>query len=84
MRAVLPTMSTLMPDKVCIRTFSYRHEAEFAKSVLEAKDIEAVVLADDAGGMNAYLGLGTGGVRLCVHRSDATRARTILKPTAGK
>ena len=67
-----------MSDLVCIRTYSFRPEAELARSVLEAGGIESVVMADDAHGMRPMVGLATGGVRLCVRREDAEKAVAVL------
>jgi hypothetical protein len=67
-----------MSDLVCIRTYSFRPEAELARSVLEASGIESVLLADDAFGMRPMVGVATGGVRLCVRGSDAEKADAIL------
>jgi hypothetical protein len=67
-----------MSDLVCIRTYSFRPEAELARSVLEAGGIESVLMADDAHGMRPIMGLSTRGVRLCVRREDAEKAAAIL------
>ena len=40
---------------VLLRTFGYRHEAEFAKSALDAASIRSLLLVDDAGGAEAGL-----------------------------
>lgn len=58
-------------------TFAYRHEAEFANATLQAAGIEAVVLADDAGG--AYAGMSfSSEIRLLVRVEDLEAAREIL------
>ena len=67
-----------MSDLVCIRTYSFRPEAELASSVLEADGIESALMADDAHGMRPMVGLATGGVRLCVRREDAEKAVAAL------
>lgn len=68
-----------MPDNlVCVRTFTYRYEAEIARSLLESSDIPSYVSADDAGGMRPVLLVGAGGARLIVRRQDAERARRLL------
>jgi len=67
-----------MSDLVCIRTYSFRPEAELAQSVLDADGVESVLVADDAHGMRPMIGLATGGVRLCVRREDAEKADAIL------
>lgn len=59
-------------DTEVVGTFRLRHEAEFAQQVLDANDIQAIIIADDAVGqiMNA--------VRLVVRAEDAQRAREVL------
>jgi hypothetical protein len=64
------------PDLVVVRTFPSRIEAEIAQSALEADGIQAVVLADDAGGQ--YSSLWMNGVRLLVPTGQAIRAVEIL------
>ncbi len=49
-----------------------------AAGLLESEGIEAMVLADDAGGAYPMLQF-VRGVRLLVYREDAYRARQILK-----
>ena len=64
-------------ETVVAGTFASRYEAEFARETLHAAGIDAILLADDAGG--AYAGLSfTGQARLLVHSSDAERAKTLL------
>ena len=65
-------------DLILIRTYSYRHEAEVGKSMLEANDVEAIIIADDAGGLRPGLGF-SGGVRLLVRRSDEQEARQLIE-----
>ena len=60
-----------------IREYTSEIEAIVAKSVLEANDIPAVVLRDDAGGMLPVLHL-LYPVRLAVRAVDAPRADEIL------
>lgn len=67
-----------MDDLVCIRTYTFRPEAELARSVLAADGIESVLMADDAHGMHPMVGAATGGVRLCVWKHDAEKALAIL------
>ena len=52
-------------------------EAEIALGALEAADIEAMVSADDAGGLQPGLWVGEG-VRVLVRAEDAERASKIL------
>ncbi|UCG43976.1 MAG: DUF2007 domain-containing protein [candidate division WOR-3 bacterium] len=67
-----------MSDLVCIRTYSFRPEAELARSVLESRGIESVLMADDAHGVRPMVGLATGGVRLCVRREETEKAIAVL------
>lgn len=66
-----------MADLVIFRTFSYQHEADFVKSVLEGSGIEASVVADDCGGVDPALGL-VRGVRLLVADDQVERAERVL------
>lgn len=63
-------------DLVMVRSFASRIEADLAQGVLEAGGIEAVVVADDAGGQ--YSSLWVSGVRLLVRKDDQARAIDIL------
>ncbi len=71
-----------MADETAVAgTFASRHEAEFARATLDAAGIDAVLLADDAGG--AYAGLSfTGQARLLVHSSELVRAKALLGEAA--
>jgi hypothetical protein len=62
---------------VIIREYASEAEAHVARSVLEANEIPAVVLRDNAGGMLPSMHL-VFPVRLAVRAADATRAITIL------
>jgi len=72
-----------MADLICIKTYGSRHEAELARGFLEANGIEAVVSADDVGGMRPHLLLG-GGARLLVKEEDVQKALEVLKDTNNK
>jgi hypothetical protein len=69
-----------MPDQksemIVLQTFPNRIEAEMAEGALHAAEVDAMVSADDAGGVEP--GLWTQGIRLLVWREDADRAREIL------
>ena len=67
-----------MEKLVQLETFTYRHEAEYIKSLLESEGIVSMVLADDIGGMRPDLAFGMGGVRLMVKKSDFDKAKQIL------
>ena len=66
-----------MADLVYFRTFSYQHEADFVKSVLEGSGIEAAIMADDCGGVDPALGL-VRGVRLLVAEDQVEQAERVL------
>jgi hypothetical protein len=65
---------------VVVQTFSYRFEADLAKSALDAAEIDAMVRSDDAGGLRPAMSM-TNGVELLVRREDLARASEILKGT---
>jgi C_GCAxxG_C_C family probable redox protein len=69
-----------MSELVFVRAYASRFEAEQAQQYLAGQGIDAMVQADDAGGMYAGLSLGKKGVRLVVRASDADRAREALEP----
>jgi Putative prokaryotic signal transducing protein len=69
-----------MDDRVCLRVFNYRHEAELARSALEAGGIPCFITADDAGGQGIGIQF-THGVRLWVSAQDLVRAVGILDAT---
>ena len=60
-----------------IRDYVHEMEAHVARSVLEAHEIPAVVLRDDAGGMLPPMHF-VYPVRLAVREQDAIRALAIL------
>lgn len=67
-----------MDDRIVIlRTFPNELEAELARTILEANEIPAMVLRDDAGGMYPSLTF-IHGVRLVVHADDAREALELL------
>ena len=67
-----------LDDAVVLETFSSRIEAEMAAGLLASEGVEAMVMADDAGGAYPSLQF-VRGVRLMVAAEDAYRARQILK-----
>lgn len=71
-----------MSRTVCVKTFSNRWEAEFARSLLESEGIRSIVSADDCGGWRPDLALATGGVRLLVLEENAKRAIEVLEREA--
>jgi hypothetical protein len=64
-------------DLVVVRTFLNPFDAELAKSALEAAEIQSIVQADDAGGLQPGLWVGSG-VQLLVRTEDAARASEVL------
>jgi hypothetical protein len=72
-----------MPANVVIRTFSYRHQAELFRSILESVGIASLVGADDEGALHPGLGFSRG-VHLFVAAEDAARASDILDEHEGK
>jgi C_GCAxxG_C_C family probable redox protein len=75
-----PIEEITMSELVFIRAYGNRFEAEQAQQYLETLGIDAMVQADDVGGMYAGLSLGKKGVRLLVRDEDALRAREALEP----
>lgn len=65
-----------MTDLVCIKKFADRHEADVAKSVLDANAIESFIQSDDAGGMYPFM---TEQIRLVVNKTDVQEAKKILQ-----
>lgn len=65
-----------MTDLICVKKFADRHDADVAKSVLDANKIESFIQTDDAGGMYPFM---TEGIRLFVKKTDVQKAKKILK-----
>jgi hypothetical protein len=66
------------PDElVVIRTYRYRHEAEVDRSMLQAHKLDAIISADDLGGVHPSFGA-TNGVKLLVRRRDEPEAMRFL------
>jgi hypothetical protein len=68
-------------DLVVVHTFSSRPEAEMAKSALDAAGIQAMVMADDAGGTQPGFWEGRG-VAVVVNAENEQAAREILDSDA--
>ena len=62
-------------DLVVLRVYKFHHEAELARSVLEAHDILSMIAA--AGPWDGTLSM-TEGVRLLVRKADAEEADEVL------
>jgi hypothetical protein len=69
-------------DLIQIATFSYRHEAEFALSVLEAAGIDAMVRDGFFAGLRPHVLFASGGVPLFVRAEDAEEAKAVLASSA--
>jgi putative signal transducing protein len=67
-----------LDDLVVAQIYSFRVEAELARSALEANGIEAMIEADDCGGQRPLLGANLG-VRLLVRRADKSKAKSFLE-----
>ena len=66
-------------DLVAVGEYLNKVDAEIARGALAAAEIEAIVSADDAGGLEPGLWVGQG-VRVLVHARDVDAARKILEP----
>lgn len=66
-------------ELVVAHVYTFRHEAEIARGMLEADGIEAVIAADDCGGLRPLMGAASGGAKLLVRRSDVEKARKLLE-----
>lgn len=60
-----------------VAVFDVRHEAEVARALLGSSGIEAVIVADDEGGLNPGF-FAHYGVRVVVGEKDAEEARRVL------
>lgn len=65
-----------MADLICIKKFADRHEADVAKSVLDANHIASFIQSDDAGGMYPSM---TQRIQLLVKKTDVQEASKILQ-----
>jgi hypothetical protein len=66
-------------DLVVVRTYGFRHQAEVGRSMLEAHEVDALIVADDAGGLRPGM-VSADGVKLLVRRSDERKASELLGP----
>jgi hypothetical protein len=65
-----------------IKNYSNRLEAELARNLLITNNIDALVEADDAGGVRPFMLMGTGGAWLLVkeeHKNDALDLLSTLE-----
>jgi len=65
-----------MVEFICIKKFGSRHDADVAKSVLDANAIASFIQSDDAGGMYPFM---TEQIRLLVKKTDIQTAKKILQ-----
>jgi hypothetical protein len=54
-----------------------------AMGALESAGIDAIIVADDVGGMRPHLAWSSGGFKLLVREEDAASAREVLEPSNG-
>jgi putative signal transducing protein len=71
-------------ELVVVHTFSSRPEADVAASALEAAGIDAMIQADDGGGMRPAMAWAGVGFEVIVRASDVDAAREILEHEARK
>jgi len=62
---------------ISVKAYLHRHEAELAKGILGANEIDCYVAADDSGGMQPYQSF-LSPVRLMVKEQDADKALELL------
>ena len=72
-----------MSNHICIKTYLHRHEAEMDRTFLESNDIEALIYADDLGGLAPGMVFGSHGVRLMVAEEQAEEALGLLASMPG-
>ena len=65
-------------DLVVVHTFNNRPEADLAKSALEAAGVDAMMQADDGGGMRPAMAWAGSALHLLVRVEDVEVAREIL------
>lgn len=68
-----------MEDWTEITSFTYPHEAHFAKSLLEASDIEVVIKDELTVQVNNLLSNAIGGVKILVRNNKAEEALLLLE-----
>ena len=67
-----------MNEVVLLKTYTYRHEAEVAKALLESHSINSLIQADDCGAMDPALSFASA-VNLLVSKKDLPIAQNFLK-----
>ncbi|MBI5870795.1 MAG: DUF2007 domain-containing protein [Actinobacteria bacterium] len=72
-----------MSDEIVIlMRYPSEMDAIFARTLLESEGIEAMIMKDDAGGMEPQFQL-TQGVRLMVRAEDLEKARDLIAEVDG-
>jgi len=72
-----------MSDEIVfLRCYPSEMDAIFARTMLESEGIQAIIMKDDAGGMEPQFQL-TQGVRLMVRAGDLERARELIAEIEG-
>jgi hypothetical protein len=66
-----------MTERVVLRTFSSRSEAQAAQSILAGSSIDSFVASDDCGAVDPGLAFGRG-VDLLVAADDLVRAEQVM------
>ncbi|KAA3640777.1 MAG: hypothetical protein DWP92_02405 [Armatimonadetes bacterium] len=75
---IAPQLGGTVSDLAEVGRFLNVFEAQTAVAVLDASDIEATVVTDNAGGALPSLSALSGGVRVLVRAEDAPAARAAL------
>jgi len=68
----------LLDNRVVLRQFSYRAEAEIVRELLEANGIAAFDVSDDCGAVDPALQFGRG-ANVLVAEADRDRAEQVLQ-----
>ncbi|UCD36755.1 MAG: DUF2007 domain-containing protein [Fidelibacterota bacterium] len=71
-----------MTDHICIQTYYSRSAAEMDAAYLQSQGIEALVQADDLGGMVPGIAFGEQGVRLLIPKDQAEEALKLLSDSS--
>lgn len=67
---------------VVVHAYGSQTDAEMAKSVLGAAEIESMIQSDSAGGMRPHIAWASGGYKLLVREEDETAAHEVLDTSA--
>lgn len=72
------TQKKVQENLVVVRTYSYRHEAEIGRAMLEFNGVDAMIVSEDCGGQQPFVGAAIGMKRV-VRRRDEQKATMLLK-----